>query len=91
MAEVVPLSHKNLSAEFTALLTDYNPFETLYNVLSASMTKSTLIPDDIEMDSFLRIIVSFVGYTESTIESGQYQESIACSTPDIEGMIAFPF
>lgn len=69
--------------DFDKLLTDYNPFQTLYDNLYESITELSLLPTDTnEIYGVLKLIVSFNGYMESTIKSKEKCTSVACSSPN---------
>lgn len=71
IVEEVTFVQPNLSDEFAALLTDYSPLQRLHDMLVESLGESHVI----------KIIVSFVGYCESTISEGKYVSGHVCSSP----------
>lgn len=73
--EVVIPDQPKLSDEFAALLIDRSPLQKLHDVLSECLGESVVI----------KVIVSFVGYSESTIEEEKYNSGLACTEPDIKG------
>ena len=75
------VSHTNLSKDYVKLLSDYNPFQQLHDNLYKAITELSLLPNTTEIDYFIKIIVHFNGYIESTIKSGNVVGSVITSGP----------
>eukprot|EP01084_Bolivina_argentea_P033528 61992_1 len=73
---------QQVSNKSDELLIDYNPFEILHENLSTSIKELSLLPNTTEMDYFIRIIVRFIGYIESTFKNQTTVGGVACSSPN---------
>eukprot|EP01084_Bolivina_argentea_P272898 464755_1 len=70
----------NKYGKFSDLLHEYNPYQTLHDSLYSALNNSSLIPKGMEINSFIKTIVSFIGYTQSSLHS--YYDNAACSSPN---------
>ena len=84
MASSACISDQNdKSDDFDHLLTNYNPFQTLYDNLYESITDLSLLPiDTTETDDFIKLIVAFNGYTESTFKNEARRLNVTASSPN---------
>ena len=73
-------SDNKQEAAFSNAFHDYNPFQILHNSLSSAINELSLVPKTVEMDVFIKTIVSFVGYTQSSMD--QYEPNVAGGSPN---------
>eukprot|EP01084_Bolivina_argentea_P110161 196767_1 len=58
-----------------------NPFQTLHDCLLECMSSYSSMTN---INSFIKIIVSYVGYIESTVDHGKVLSYVACLSPNID-------